>query len=71
MVTLASESLSSEDWFETKIQTKLDKFYQIFEQSEEELMDFIENSINNQNRLNNNWLLSTQEHRTSQKIMKW
>ena len=42
MVTPTSETLSSEDCFETKLQAKFDRSYQIFEQAEEELMDFIE-----------------------------
>ena len=42
MVTITSETLSSEDCFETKLQAKFDRSYQIFEQAEEELMDFIE-----------------------------
>ena len=42
MVTLTSETLSSEDCFETKLQTKFDKSDEIFEQPEEELMNFIE-----------------------------
>ena len=41
MFTLNSETLSSEDYFETKFQTKFDKSDQIFEQPEEKLMDFI------------------------------
>ena len=35
MVTIISETLSSVDWFETKIQAKFDKSDQIFEQPEE------------------------------------
>ena len=31
MVTLTSDTLSSEDWFETKLQAKFDKSDQIFE----------------------------------------
>ena len=42
MVTITSETLSSEDWFETKLQAKFNKSDQSFEQPEEELMDFIE-----------------------------
>ena len=42
MITIASESSSSEDWFETKIQAKFDKYDQMFEQPEEQLMDFME-----------------------------
>ena len=38
MVTITSESLSSEDCFETKLQAKFDKYDQIFEQPEEELI---------------------------------
>ena len=34
-LTLTSEHLSSEDWFETKIQAKFDKCDQFFEQTEE------------------------------------
>ena len=41
MVTLTSEILSYEDYFETKLQAKFDKFDQNFKQPEEELMDFI------------------------------
>ena len=41
MVTITSENLSSQDCFETKPQAKFDKFDQIFEQPEEELVDFI------------------------------
>ena len=42
LLTLTYENSSSEDFFETKIQANFDKTYQILEQSEEELMDFIE-----------------------------
>ena len=42
MFTLTFEALSSEDFFENKLQAKFDKFDQIFEQPEEELMDFID-----------------------------
>ena len=42
MVTLTSETLSFEYCFETKLQAKFDKYDQIFEQPEEELMNFIE-----------------------------
>ena len=42
MLTLNSETYSSEDTFETKLQAKYNKSDKIFEQSEEELMDFIE-----------------------------
>ena len=42
MVTLTYETLSSEDWFETKLQAKFDKYDQIFEQPEKQLIDFIE-----------------------------
>ena len=35
MFTLTSETLSTEDWFETKLQAKFDKPDQIFEQPEE------------------------------------
>ena len=35
IVTLTHETLSSEDWFETKLQAKFDKSDQIFEQPEE------------------------------------
>ena len=41
LVTITSETLSSEDWFDTKLQAKFDKSDQNFEQPEEELMDFI------------------------------
>ena len=41
MVTLNSETLYSEDCFETKLQAKFDKSDQIFEEPEEELMYFI------------------------------
>ena len=42
VLTLTSETSSSEDCFETKLQSKFDKSNQIFKQSEEELMNFIE-----------------------------
>ena len=42
LLTLTYENSSSEDFFETKRQANFDKTYQILEQSEEELMDFIE-----------------------------
>ena len=42
MVTFTSETFSSEDCFETKLQAKFDKSDQIFEQPEEELVDFME-----------------------------
>ena len=42
MVTITSETLSFKDWFETKIQASFDKCDQLFEQPEEELMNFIE-----------------------------
>ena len=42
MVTLTSEILSYEDCFETKLQTKFDKYDNHFKQPEEELMDLIE-----------------------------
>ena len=42
MVTLTSETLSSEDLFETKLQARFDKSNQNFKQPEEVLMDFIE-----------------------------
>ena len=42
MFTLTSETLSSEDCFETKLQAKFDKYDHIFEQPEEEFMYFIE-----------------------------
>ena len=41
MLTLTSETSSSEDFFETKIQAKFDKSDQIFEQPEEELIYFM------------------------------
>ena len=34
MVTLTSENLSSEDWFETKLQVNFGKSDQLFEQPE-------------------------------------
>ena len=40
VLTLTPENLSSEDCFETKLQDKFDKSDQIFEQQEEEFMDF-------------------------------
>ena len=42
MVTLTYETLSSEDCFETKLQANFNKSDQIFEQPEEEFMDFME-----------------------------
>ena len=42
MITLTSETLYSKDYLETKLQAKFDKYDQIFEQPEEELMYFIE-----------------------------
>ena len=42
MFTITSEPLSSEDWFETKLQAKFDKSNLIFEQPEEEFMYFME-----------------------------
>ena len=42
MVTLTYETLSYEDFFETKLQTKVDKSDKFFEQQEEEFMGFIE-----------------------------
>ena len=42
VLTLTSKTSSSEDCFETKLQSKFDKSDQIFEQPEEELMDFME-----------------------------
>ena len=41
-LTITSETSSSEYRFETKLQAKIDKYYQMFEQPEEELMYFIE-----------------------------
>ena len=35
MVVLTYETSSSEDWFETKLQAKFNKYDQIFEQPEE------------------------------------
>ena len=49
----------AEGSFETKHQAKFDKSDKIFEQPEEVSYN---NSINNQNRLNNNWLISTQNN---------
>ena len=40
MVTLTSETLSFEDWIETKIQANIDKYDQHFEKPEEKLVDF-------------------------------
>ena len=42
MVTITSETLSSEEWFETKLQSKFDKSDKCFEELEEGLMDFME-----------------------------
>ena len=42
ILTFTSETSLSEAFFETKLQAKSDKTDQIFEQPEEELMDFIE-----------------------------
>ena len=42
MVTLTSETLSFEGFFETKLQEKFDKCDQLFERPEEELLNFIE-----------------------------
>ena len=42
MFTVTSETLSSEDCLETKIQARFDKSDQILEHTEEELMDFME-----------------------------
>ena len=42
MVTLNYETLSYEYFFETKLQAKFDEYDQIFEQPEEEWMDFME-----------------------------
>ena len=39
IVTLSYETLSSEDCFETNIQSKFDKPWKFFEQPEEQLMD--------------------------------
>ena len=41
MVTLTYETLSYEYCFETKLQAKFDKYDQVFEQLDEELMDSI------------------------------
>ena len=41
-LTLTSKNLSSEDFLETKIQAMFDKSDQIFEQTEEYLVDFME-----------------------------
>ena len=41
-VTLTSKIVSSEYCFETKLQTKFDKYDQSFEQPEEKSMNFIE-----------------------------
>ena len=42
MLPITPENLSFEDFFETKLQAKFDKSDQIFEQPEEELIDFVE-----------------------------
>ena len=42
MLTLASETSSSKDFFETKLQSKFNRSDKILEQSEEEFMGFIE-----------------------------
>ena len=42
IITLPYETLFSEDCFENRLQDKFDKSDNIFEQPEEELMDFIE-----------------------------
>ena len=42
MVTTTSETLSSEECFETKPQSKFDKSDKCFEELEEGLMDFME-----------------------------
>ena len=42
MLTLTYENLSCEDCFDNKLGAKFDKSDQIFDQPEEELMDFIE-----------------------------
>ena len=42
MVTLTSETLSSDDWFDTKLHTEFYKSDQIFDQPEEKLMNIIE-----------------------------
>ena len=42
MLTPTSETSSSEDFFDTKIQSKFDKIDQIFKQPEEDFMDFME-----------------------------
>ena len=70
MITLTFETLSSEDLFKTKPQDKFDKTDKIFKQIEGELMDFIEQLHQQSNILNKNWLLSTQKHRASQKLLK-
>ena len=41
-LTLISETASSKDCFDKKIQAKFDKSDNIFEQPEKELMDFME-----------------------------
>ena len=41
MLTLTYETSSSEDYLETKLQARFDKSGQIFDETEEELMDFI------------------------------
>ena len=70
MITLTFETLSSEDFFKTKLQEKFDKTDKIFKQLEGEFMDFIEQQHQQSNISNKNWLLSTQKHRASQKLLK-
>ena len=42
LLTLTSKTSSYEQILETKLQAKFDKFYQIFEQIQEGLVDFME-----------------------------
>ena len=42
MVTITPDTISSEDCFETKLQSKFGRSDQIFEQPEEKLMDSME-----------------------------
>ena len=57
MPTLNYEPSSSENCFETKIQAKFDKSDQIFEQPEEELIDFMEQQHWESKILKKDWFL--------------
>ena len=57
MPTLNYEPSSSENCFETKIQAKFDKSDQIFEQPEEELIDFMEQQHWESKILKTDWFL--------------